>query len=160
MKYLVDTNIWLRIIQIENPSSVMAKNAVEVLLRQGHELHFVPQVIAEFWNACTRPADRNGFGFSHHEAKEEVERLEQLLFLCEEVPEIYPIWKMLIERYQVRGVKVHDTRLVAAMLVHDLTHLLSFNIKDFQAWFNSGAFWVTLAAKNGPTIKVGQSGKK
>ena len=132
MKYLVDTNIWLRIIQVEHPNSVSAKNAVEVLLRQDHELHFVPQIIAELWNACTRPAARNGFGLSHQEAKMEVDRLEELLFLCEEVPEIYPIWKMLIERHQVRGVKVHDTRLVAAMLVHELTHLLTFNTKDFQ----------------------------
>lgn len=28
-------------------------------------------------------------------------------------------------------VNVHDTRLVAAMLVHGLTHILTFNISDF-----------------------------
>ena len=132
MRYLVDTNIWLRSIAIDHQDYTIAVNAVETLLRQGNELYFVPQVIAEFWNACTRPKERNGFGLTLQEVKLEVERLESLLLLGEEVPAIYPIWKDLIDRYQVRGVNVHDTKLVAAMLVHELTHLLTFNTKDFQ----------------------------
>ncbi|WP_017324153.1 PIN domain-containing protein [Synechococcus sp. PCC 7336] len=132
MKYLVDTNIWLRSIEEEHPDCMVALNAAEILIRQGNELYLIPQIIAEFWNACTRPMERNGFGLSHQETKLEVERLEGLLLLREDVPGIYPIWKDLIDRYQVRGVKVHDTRLVAAMLMHELTHLLTFNIKDFK----------------------------
>jgi predicted nucleic acid-binding protein len=31
----------------------------------------------------------------------------------------------------VRGKNAHDARLVAAMLVHGLTHVLTFNGKDF-----------------------------
>ncbi len=30
------------------------------------------------------------------------------------------------------GVNVHDARLVAAMLVHGLTHILTFNTPDFR----------------------------
>jgi hypothetical protein len=32
----------------------------------------------------------------------------------------------------VKGAKVHDTRLVAFMLVHRLSYILTFNIKDFR----------------------------
>lgn len=32
------------------------------------------------------------------------------------------------------GVNVHDARLVAAMLVHGLTHILTFNISDFARY--------------------------
>jgi hypothetical protein len=32
----------------------------------------------------------------------------------------------------VSGSKVHDTRLVAFMLVHQLSHILTFNVKDFR----------------------------
>lgn len=32
------------------------------------------------------------------------------------------------------GVNVHDARLVAAMLVHGLTDILTFNTKDFARY--------------------------
>jgi len=32
---------------------------------------------------------------------------------------------------QVKGKTAHDARLVAAMVWHDLTHLLKFNAADF-----------------------------
>lgn len=32
----------------------------------------------------------------------------------------------------VSGKKSHDARLVAAMRVHKLTHVLTFNVDDFQ----------------------------
>jgi predicted nucleic acid-binding protein len=32
----------------------------------------------------------------------------------------------------VLGKNAHDTRLVAAMLVHGVTHLLTFNVTDFS----------------------------
>jgi predicted nucleic acid-binding protein len=33
--------------------------------------------------------------------------------------------------HNVLGVKVHDTRLVAAMKVHGVGKILTFNIRDF-----------------------------
>jgi hypothetical protein len=35
-------------------------------------------------------------------------------------------------QYQVSGKQAHDARLVGAMLVHKLTHLLTFNDGDFK----------------------------
>jgi len=32
----------------------------------------------------------------------------------------------------VLGKNVHDARLVAAMLEHNITHLLTLNVKDFK----------------------------
>jgi hypothetical protein len=32
----------------------------------------------------------------------------------------------------VKGKQVHDARLVAAMVSHKMTHLLTFNIDDFK----------------------------
>jgi len=40
----------------------------------------------------------------------------------------------LVLTYQVRGAKVHDARLVAAMLAHGLTHILTFNNRDFARY--------------------------
>ncbi|WP_242541132.1 hypothetical protein [Phormidium pseudopriestleyi] len=36
--------------------------------------------------------------------------------------------------YGVRGVNLHDARLVAGMVVHGLTHILTFNTRDFARY--------------------------
>ena len=40
-------------------------------------------------------------------------------------------WRRLLVDYRVSGVQVHDARLVAAMRVHDVKRILTFNTKDF-----------------------------
>jgi predicted nucleic acid-binding protein len=37
-----------------------------------------------------------------------------------------------VTTYQLQGKRVHDARLVAVMLVHGVTHLLTFNPGDFN----------------------------
>ena len=39
---------------------------------------------------------------------------------------------MLVVNHQVVGKQAHDTRLVAAMLAHGLTDLLTFDVRDFK----------------------------
>jgi len=46
--------------------------------------------------------------------------------------DILPKWEQLIVKHQVLGKQAHDARLVAAMEVHNLTHLLTFNDRDFK----------------------------
>ena len=37
----------------------------------------------------------------------------------------------LVTLYGVSGKKTHDTKLVAAMIVHGVTHVLTYNVDDF-----------------------------
>jgi len=37
-----------------------------------------------------------------------------------------------LEKYEVKGVQVHDARLAAAMNIHGITKLLTMNTRDFQ----------------------------
>lgn len=52
--------------------------------------------------------------------------------------QVYGRWRGLILIPGVSGTKVHDARLVAAMLAHGLTHILTFNVKDFQRYVPLG----------------------
>jgi predicted nucleic acid-binding protein len=47
---------------------------------------------------------------------------------------IFLQWEGLVIKYNVSGKQAHDTRLVAAMLVHGLTHLLTFNDRNFKRY--------------------------
>ncbi len=134
MGYLVDTNILLRICQPDHPMYPIAEGAVETLLSQGEKLYSSPQNIVEFWNVCTRPLDKNGLGMRVEQASVEVTRVTALLPLKLDLPEIHQQWRNLVTDYGVKGVNVHDTRLVAVCLVHGLTDILTFNVRDFRRY--------------------------
>ena len=131
MSYLVDTNILLRSSEPSHPMFASATTAMDILLSSGEEVYIVSQNLIEFWGVCTRPKDKNGLGYSITETQEELNRLKNLLPLLSDTPEIYQHWERLVNTYEVKGVNVHDARLVAAMLVYGLTHILTFNTQDF-----------------------------
>jgi len=55
----------------------------------------------------------------------------RLFPLLDDSPAIFPEWQRLVAAHAVLGKNGHDARLVAAMLVHGVTHLLTFNTADF-----------------------------
>jgi predicted nucleic acid-binding protein len=112
----------------------IAVGAVETLLEQGEILDITPQNIVEFWNVCTRPLDKNGLGMTSKEADAEVTKFKALLPLKLDVPDIHQQWRTLVLKYDVKGVNVHDARLVAACIIHGLTHILTFNDRDFRRY--------------------------
>ncbi len=114
-----------------NPDAV---NAINTLRVRGEQLHIVPQNLIEFWNVYTRPIERNGLGRTVTEAQTEINRWKTLFSLLLDTPAIYQEWERLVVVHAVIGVNVHDARLVAAMLVHGLTHILTFNINDFARY--------------------------
>lgn len=49
---------------------------------------------------------------------------------------IHQEWRRLIVTHNVSGVRVHDARLVAAMRVHGVKRILTFNQKDFARFLD------------------------
>ena len=79
----------------------------------------------------TRPRERNGFGLSTAEANAQAALLESRFTLLPDNMRIHPAWRELVVSHSVSGVQVHDARLVAAMRVHGISHLLTLNRTDF-----------------------------
>jgi predicted nucleic acid-binding protein len=134
LPFLVDTNILLRSVELTHPMNPIAQNAIDSLRLSGEQLHIVPQNLIEFWNVFTRPVERNGLGRTPFEAEIEVNRLKRLFPLLLDTPAIYQHWENLAIAYQIVGINVHDARLVAAMIIHGLTHILTFNTDDFKRY--------------------------
>ena len=131
MSYLVDTNVLLRLINSHNSQYAQAQNAINKLLQQDVELNIVPQNLFEFWVVATRPANVNGLGLSVEEATQEMALLKQLFAIKASNPSILTVWEDLVIKYQVKGKQGHDARLVAAMITHEISHILTFNVEDF-----------------------------
>src|ERR1022692_2065964 len=58
-------------------------------------------------------------------------RLKSMFPLLPDTPAIYPVWENLVIQYRVSGKPAHDARLVAAMQVHGLTAILTFDKTGF-----------------------------
>jgi predicted nucleic acid-binding protein len=129
--YLLDTNILIRWLRREVAEHSMVSAAIEQLARQNAVPCYTSQNLGEFWNVLTRPADRNGYGFSPWQADQCAQILESDVYMLQDTPEVHFIWRRLLVAHGVCGAQVHDTRLVATMLVHGVERILTLNPKDF-----------------------------
>jgi len=129
--YLIDSNVLIRWVQPGDPGFPAADTALDRLMIANADLCYTSQNLAEFWNALTRPADRNGYGLSPIEANRCAVSIEARLRLLPDLPAVHTEWRRLLVDYRVSGVQVHDARLVAAMRVHGVRRILTFNARDF-----------------------------
>lgn len=131
----VDTNVLVGAIQTFDPHlRITARRAVKSLYRQGEQLVCFPQNLVEFWNVSTRPARANGLGLTPEQAARYVDRFQTLLQLLPETPEIFIAWRKLVLQHRVSGIQVHDARIVAAMNVHQVNKILTFDLDDFKRY--------------------------
>jgi hypothetical protein len=68
------------------------------------------------------------------EAASELERIKGMFLFLPETPAIYLAWKALVIQNQVMGKPAHDARLAAAMRVHGLTAILTFDRTGFSRY--------------------------
>jgi hypothetical protein len=58
--FLVDSYILIRWVKPDDRDYLLLNGLIESLIRRGSTLCYTSQNLAEFWNTCTRPTDRNG----------------------------------------------------------------------------------------------------
>jgi predicted nucleic acid-binding protein len=134
MNVLVDTNIVSRMAQPGSPQYRAALGGSDALRLRGDLLYVVPQVLYEFWAVATRPLAVNGLGLTVAAVAAELTRLKVIFPLLPDNAAIFREWERLVTTYSVSGKNAHDARLVAAMAVHGLTHILTFNTADFARY--------------------------
>ena len=68
----------------------IALTAVKKLFADGHNLCLIPQNLIEFWNVATRPADKNGLGWTTAQTDSDIAGLESTFTILPDSPAIYP----------------------------------------------------------------------
>jgi len=131
MAFLADTNVLLYWLQPNSPERVVAMHAVRILHGRGEKVYVLPQNIIELWNRATRPIAAGGLGLTVAQTDAEARYLESLFPVLYDTPVIYDAWRQLVVSVGVSGVQVYDARIAAAMRIHGLTDLLTFNPADF-----------------------------
>jgi predicted nucleic acid-binding protein len=140
--YLLDTGILLRLLDQDDPLHTTVRRSVRLLRDQRVKLFSTFQNVCEFWNVCTRPKTaRGGLGLDVPKVEKAVALINRSVLVDE--PAVYPIWQRLMLKYQVRGVAVHDGRLVSVMLLYGIERLLTLNDRDFRRYEPEGIFVTT-----------------
>jgi predicted nucleic acid-binding protein len=135
MPCLVDTNILIRVTYRADPQRRLAWRALTTLWSRDEPLFYTSQVLGEFWNVCTRPAQaRGGLGMTVEQTDRRVRLFERNLELLPDSLAVHDEWRRLLVTHAIIGVQVHDARLVAAMRVYQVPHLLTFNVTDFRRY--------------------------
>ncbi len=121
--YLIDSNILIRWVKPDDHDYPMVNAVIDKLVDQGSTLCYTSQNLGEFWNACTRPSNQNGYGLSIEETDFRAGVIERALALLPDNVAVHREWRRLIVAHRVAGAKVHDARLAAAMHVHGVERI-------------------------------------
>ena len=129
--YLIDSNVLIRWVQPEGAEFGVVYRAIHCLEKTDDIPCYTSQNLGEFWNVLTRPLKYNGYGLSLEAADLRANEVEAEFRLLPDSPAVHNEWRRLVVDYRVFGVQVHDARLVAAMHVHSVKRILTFDTKDF-----------------------------
>jgi predicted nucleic acid-binding protein len=138
MLYLADTNVIARRVLPADAKYPVVCTAVDRLLRRGETICVTAQNLIEFRALATRPLSANGLGLTPEEARERSSRIEAVFDLLPETPDVYRHWRRLADLHGVTGRQVFDTRLVAVMLTHGVTHILTLDAPHFRRFVADG----------------------
>lgn len=134
MSYLLDTNILLRLRDSVDSRYHECVAAVDLLRGRGEGLFVCAQILAEFWVVLTRPCDVNGCGLVFDDAITAIGKVRAVFRCLTEPPDIADSWLQVISENKVMGKPAHDARIVALMLAHGITHILTLNTADFARY--------------------------
>jgi len=133
-RYLIDTNILVRIVSPRDPLKPAALGAVDTLRRRNESLCVAPQNLLEFWAVATRPREANGLGLAPEATAQEVDRFVENFPLVAEPLAVYTRCRQLAGAHAVRGRQVYDARIAAVMIENGVDHILTFNVDDFRRY--------------------------
>jgi predicted nucleic acid-binding protein len=133
MAVLTDTNIFLRLLQPHHPHCPVAERALDGLRADEELLVVTSQNLVEFWAAATRPTGENGLGLTVEQTTKEVNQIKRFWDLLPEIP-LQSEWERLVKLHRVSGRSTHDARLVAAMHLHGIGKIVTFNVNDFARY--------------------------
>jgi predicted nucleic acid-binding protein len=131
MLVLFDSNILLRWQEPDDPDQFLVAAAVDRLLHSGAAPCYTSQNLGELWNVLTRPVNRNGYGLTAARADHRAHAIESRISLLPDTPDVHIEWRRLLVAHSISGTQVHDARIAAAMHVHSVKRILTFNTKDF-----------------------------
>jgi predicted nucleic acid-binding protein len=127
---IVDTNVLVHSAAAGSPEHTRARAALARLGSQG-PVAVTRQVLREYLAATTRPQSWSR-ALTLAEATADSDGFTRRFAVLEDGPAVWDALMVLTRRFNFGGKQVHDANIVATMLAHGETRLLTFNVPDFR----------------------------
>ncbi len=127
----VDTNILLYASRPKANEHARSQAALSRMRQDGAPLWLSRQVFREYLAVATRP-QASGPALAMAAAIADVHGWQAVFNIAEDGPGVFDRLLQLLATHPGGGKQVHDANLVAAMLEHRITRLLTFNAADFR----------------------------
>jgi len=127
----VDTNVLLYASRPKAPEHARAQAVLSRMRQDGAPLWLSRQVFREYLAVATRPQP-SGPALAMAAAIVDVHGLQAAFNIAEDGPAVFGRLLQLLATHAGGGKQVHDANLVATMLEHRITRLLTFNDADFR----------------------------
>ena len=127
---VVDTNVLVHSTAPTSPHHAQARAALSRLTSQG-PVAVTRQVLREYLAATTRPQSWSR-AYTLTEATTDTDAFAAGFTVLEDGPAVWAELMALTRRFDFGGKQVHDANIVATMLAHGETQLLTFNHADFR----------------------------
>jgi predicted nucleic acid-binding protein len=129
-RWFIDANILVFAANASSPWHTAATTRLRIAREQGISLAVNSQVIREFIAAASRPAS-NGPSPPIEPIIENARRIRSSFAVLDEFTATIDRLMELLIAVPTYGKQVHDANIVATMLTHGVTTLLTHNTADF-----------------------------
>ena len=129
-----DTNVLIAAVDRRRRLHREALHVLNDLPNRGFGLCVSGQVIRELLVVSIRPRTAHGLGLGREPALENVRAIAGRCRVLEETRAVTARLLALVEAAGGSGTQIHDANIVATMLEHGVTALLTDNLKDFRSY--------------------------
>jgi predicted nucleic acid-binding protein len=130
-KAFVDTNVLLRATHADADMYTQAARLLKQARRNYEELWISRQVIREYLVNVLRPGILS-IPLTPSEAVIRVSRLRALFTIADDTDEVTTQLLALLQRFPGGGKQVHDTNIIATMLVNKIDTLITADVEDMR----------------------------
>jgi predicted nucleic acid-binding protein len=124
-----DTNVFLNALDQKRSLNPQALHALNVMPNEGIELCVSGQVLRELLAVSTRPRSANGLGLGAKQATANARAILGRSTVLAETRAVADAMLKLVEKGRCAGKQVHDAGIVATMIAHGVTRLLTDNLE-------------------------------
>lgn len=127
---VIDTNVLVHATDPLSVNRLRARGAIKRLAAQGG-LAVTRQILREYLVVMTRHQPTRA-AYTLADAFAAASRVIRYADILEDGPNVWVELQNLSRRFSFGGKQIHDTNIVATMLAHGETRVLTFNVIDFR----------------------------